>query len=105
MTGASAARVGYGSGFAVGEFRALWVAELFSQMGDQFARVALAVLVYQRTSSALLTGLVYALTYVPSFVGGVLLSGLADRHPRREVVFTVDLLRAVLVGLMAIPGL
>lgn len=99
------ARAGYGSVFAVGEFRALWAAELFSQMGDQFARVALAVLVYQRTSSALLTGLVYALTYLPSFIGGVLLGGLADRHRRREVVFAVDLLRAVLTGLMAIPGL
>ncbi|GLY80130.1 MFS transporter [Actinoallomurus iriomotensis] len=103
--GTAPARVGYGSVFAVREFRALWAGELFSQVGDQFARVALAVLVYQRTSSALLTGLVYALTYIPSFIGGVLLGGLADRHPRREVVVTVDVLRAVLTGLMAIPGL
>jgi MFS family permease len=95
----------FGDVFANGEFRALWGAELLSQMGDQFARVALAVLVYQRTSSALLTGLTYALTYIPSFLGGVLLGGLADRHPRREMIFIVDLMRAVLTGLMALPGL
>jgi predicted MFS family arabinose efflux permease len=98
-------RPGFGDVFANGEFRALWGAELLSVMGDQFARVALAVLVYQRTSSALLTGLTYALTYIPSFLGGVFLGGLADRHPRREMIFIVDLLRAVLTGLMAIPGL
>ncbi|WP_141960863.1 MFS transporter [Actinoallomurus bryophytorum] len=90
--------------FAVREFRALWAAELLSQLGDQLARVSLAVLVYQRTSSALLTGLTYALTYLPSLLGGVLLGGLADRYARREVIVTVDLLRAVLVGLMAVPG-
>ncbi|MFC5750133.1 MFS transporter [Actinomadura rugatobispora] len=91
--------------FAVGEFRALWAAELLSQLGDQFARVALSVLVYERTSSALLTGLTYALTYLPSLLGGVLLGGLADRYPRRRVIVVTDLLRAALVGLMAVPGL
>jgi predicted MFS family arabinose efflux permease len=90
--------------FAVREFRALWAAELLSQLGDQLARVSLAVLVYHRTSSALLTGLTYALTYVPSLLGGLLLGGLADRYARREVIVTVDVLRAVLVGLMAVPG-
>jgi predicted MFS family arabinose efflux permease len=90
--------------FAVREFRALWASELLSQLGDQLARVSLAVLVYQRTSSALLTGLTYALTYIPSLLGGVLLGGVADRYARREVIVTIDVLRAVLVGLMAVPG-
>ncbi|KAB2340151.1 MFS transporter [Actinomadura rudentiformis] len=90
---------------AVREFRALWAAELLSQVGDQVARVALAVLVYQRTSSALLAGLAFALTFLPSLLGGVLLGGLADRYPRREVIVVLDLLRAALVGLMALPGM
>ena len=50
------------------------------------ARVALSVLVFQRTDSAFLTGLTYALTFVPALVGGILLSGLGDRYPRREVM-------------------
>ncbi|MBB5135662.1 MFS family permease [Thermocatellispora tengchongensis] len=90
---------------AVAEFRALWLAELFSQLGDQAARVALAVLVYQRTDSAALTGLTYALTFLPSMVGGLTLSWIGDRYPRREVIFVVDLLRAALVALMALPGM
>ena len=35
--------------FAVGEFRALFFANLVSVIGDQLARVALAVLVFNRT--------------------------------------------------------
>ena len=89
---------------AVGEFRALWLAELSSQLGDQFARVALAVLVYRRTTSATLTALTYALTYLPSVIGGITLSWVGDRYPRRDVIFTVDLVRAALVLLMALPG-
>jgi MFS family permease len=90
--------------FAVREFRAIWAAEALSQMGDQLARVALAVLVYQRTESAALTGLTYALTLAPAFLGGVFLSGLADRFPRREVMVVADVLRALLIALVAIPG-
>ncbi|MFL6144768.1 MAG: MFS transporter [Labedaea sp.] len=89
----------------IGEFRALWVAELLSVAGDQLARVGLAMLVYQRTSSAGWTALVYALTLVPALLGGALLSGLADRYPRREVMVGVDLVRAVVAGAMALPFL
>jgi MFS family permease len=89
--------------FAVGEFRALWAAEALSQAGDQLARVALAILVYQRTNSAAITALAYGLTFAPSFLGGIFLSGLADRFPRREVMIVTDVLRAVLVALVAIP--
>ncbi|MCU1683133.1 MAG: hypothetical protein JWQ81_3872 [Amycolatopsis sp.] len=97
-------RTTFRSAFAVREFRALWAAEAFSQAGDQLARVALAVLVYQRTQSAALTGLTYALTLAPAFLGGVFLSGLADRFPRREIMVLADVLRAVLIGLVAVPG-
>src|SRR6516225_431701 len=86
--------------FAVGEFRALWLAQLLSVAGDQLARVAMTVLVYDRTRSALLTALTYALTYLPWIVGGLALSGLADRLPRRQVMITCDLARMVLVLVM-----
>ncbi|MBM7771391.1 putative MFS family arabinose efflux permease [Actinokineospora baliensis] len=86
------------------EFRALWVAEAQSVAGDQLARVAISVLVYQRTSSAALTALTYALTFLPDIVAGPLLSGLADRFPRREVMAAAALSQALLVAVMAIPG-
>ncbi|OLF07081.1 MFS transporter [Actinophytocola xanthii] len=87
------------------EFRAIWAAELLSVVGDQLARVALAVLVFERTSSASWTALTYALTYVPAMLGGVILSGLADRYPRRTVMVVTDLGRAGVAGAMAMPFL
>jgi predicted MFS family arabinose efflux permease len=86
------------------EFRVLWLADAQSMAGDQLARVALSVLVFERTSSALLTALTYALTFLPALLGGALLAGLADRMPRRRVMIAGDLLRAVLLATMAIPG-
>jgi MFS family permease len=99
------AGTGLGAVLRVREFRVLWVAELFSIGGDQLARVALAVLVYGRTGSALWAAVTYALTFLPALLGGVLLSGLADRYRRREVMIVSDVLRAVLVAVMAIPAL
>jgi len=98
-------RTTFRSVFAVPEFRAIWGAEAFSQVGDQLARVALAILVFNRTGSAALTALTYALTMAPAFLGGIFLAGLADRFPRRTIMVVVDLSRAVIIGLVAIPGI
>ena len=51
----TAQRATYREVFAVAEFRALWLAQLLSVAGDQLAKVALTVLVYDRTRSPLLT--------------------------------------------------
>ncbi|MFI6537651.1 MFS transporter [Nonomuraea sp. NPDC050547] len=95
----------YGEVIAIREFRALWYAQGLSLLGDQLAQVALAVLVYDRTRSAAATAAVYALTYLPSILGGPLLAGLADRFARRGVMITCDVLRALLVAGMAVPGM
>jgi MFS family permease len=91
--------------FGHAEFRALFLAGVLSVAGDQLARVALSVLVFDRTSSAGLTALTYALTYVPDLVFGPLLAGFADRYPRRTVIFVTDVARAILVAGMAIQAL
>ena len=101
----AASRVTFLGVLKVREFRALWTAELLSVLGDQLARVALAILVFDRTASAALTGLTYALTFVPTLLGGILLGGWGDRHPRRDVMVIADVTRAVLVGLMIVPGM
>ena len=94
----------YGTLFANSEFRALWLAQILSVLGDQLARVALTLLVYDRTRSPLLAAVTFAASVLPVFVGGLVLSGLADRLPRREVMIACDLSRMVLVLIMAIPG-
>ncbi|MEV4218706.1 MFS transporter [Nonomuraea sp. NPDC049725] len=105
MTVEEKPRTTLGEVLAIGEFRALWLAHTLSLVGDQVARVALAVLVYGRTGSVSLTALTYALTLVPALVSGPLLGGLADRYPRRRVMIAADVVRAVLMLAMAVPGL
>ncbi len=91
--------------FAVGEFRALWASQALSEAGDRLALVALTLLVYDRTGSPLLSAVAYAAGYVPWVIGGLALSGLGDRLPRREVMAGCDVIRAVLVALMLLPGI
>ena len=91
--------------FAISEFRALWCAQALSCVGDQFAQVAIAFVVYTRTGSPFLTAAAYALTYLPPVLGGPVLSGLADLVPRQQLMITLDLIRAGLVALMALPGM
>jgi MFS family permease len=63
------------------------------------------VLVYQRTDSALLSAATFALSYLPWLLAGPVLAALADRFPRHRVLITSDIVRAVLVALMAVPGM
>jgi MFS family permease len=100
-----AARPTFRDVFADGEFSAIWLAQLLSVAGDQLARVAMTILVYDRTHSALWTALTYAVSFVPWLIGGLALSGLADRLPRRQVMVACDLARMVLVCLMALVNL
>ncbi len=102
---APAPRTTFSEVFAVGEFRALWLAQVLSVVGDQLARVALTLLVYSRTHSALLAAVTFVASVVPTFIGGLTLSGLADRLPRRQVMIACDLSCAALVAVMALPGM
>ncbi len=91
--------------FACTEFRALWSSQLLSSAGDQFAQVAIAFVVYAKTGSPFLAALAYALTYLPAVLGGPALAGLADAFPRQQIMIILDLARAGLVALMALPGM
>jgi MFS family permease len=91
--------------FANTEFRALWCAQLLSSAGDQLAQVAIGFVVYAKTGSPFLTALAYALTYLPAVLGGPALAGLADAFPRQQMMIILDLARAGLVALIALPGM
>ena len=79
---AVAPRDGYRSLAGNREYVALLGGKALGLAGDQLARVALTVLVYDRTRSAVLAALVAVATYLPVVLGGPLLGGLADRTPR-----------------------
>ncbi|SCL44454.1 Predicted arabinose efflux permease, MFS family [Micromonospora citrea] len=95
----------YAEVFAVREYRYLFAAYLLSLAGDQLTAVTVAYLVYTGTGSAALAAAAYASSYLAWLTGGPLLSGLADRFPRRRVLVACDLARAALVPAAALPDL
>ncbi len=86
------------------EFAALLTSSGFSILGDQIARIAIAIIVYGRTGSAFLSASTVAVSYLTWVVGGPVLSSLADRRPRRRLMLQCDAARAALVGLLVLPG-
>jgi predicted MFS family arabinose efflux permease len=102
VTDAPPDRVTYRSVLAVREFRAVFASQGLSVLGDQVARLALALLVYDRSGSALAASATYALSFLAWLVGGPLLSTFADRYERRGVMVVCDLARVPLVLALAL---
>jgi MFS family permease len=89
----------------VRDVRGLLLSDGLSVVGDQVARLAVALLVLERTGSALAASATYATAYLTWLLGGPALSGLPDRYPRRTVMVASDLARMALVACLALPGL
>lgn len=101
----SGERVTYRSVLANREFTAILVSQGLSTLGDQLARIAIALVVYQRTGSPLAASATYAASYLTYLLGGPVLSALADRHPRVAMMVLCDLLRAPLVLALCVSNL
>ena len=99
-----ASRNTYQRVFANPEARGLLIAQTASDLGDQAARVAIALLVLQRTGSALFGALALAVSYLPGVLGEAVLGTLADRFPRRAIMLACDLLRFALILGLAVLG-
>ena len=82
-------------------FRYLLSALAVSQVGDWMYNLALVVLVYDRTHSALWAGVTTAARVVPVVVLGPVGGVLADRFDRRRIMIACDLARMGLMLLLA----
>ena len=78
---------------------------MWSQLGDWAARIALALLVLERTGNPALTGIVIAVTILPWVGLGQFVATLGDQHNRRTVLWVCDLARAGLFALIALVDL
>lgn len=105
MTDLAADRATYRSVLGHPEFRAVFLSDVVSLVGDQIARIAVAILVLDRTGSALAASATYAASYLAWLVGGPVLSTVADLLPRRRTMVAADLVRAGLVAVLLLPGL
>ncbi|WP_229705741.1 MFS transporter [Micromonospora sonchi] len=87
--------------FAVVEFRVLFASFGIFMIGETVKMLALSVLVYERTGSGLLAALAYVTGFLPHALGGMFLLALADRWPARALLIGYDLLRLVMVAVLA----
>jgi MFS family permease len=86
--------------------RRLFTASTTARLANEAARVAVVLLVLERTGSPALAGVVVGALTLPSLVTGPLLGAWLDRTPRRRRAFVANqlLLLGGLVGLLAATG-
>jgi Transmembrane secretion effector len=80
------------------DFRRFWWARVYSLSGSVVTLVALPVLVYRLSGSALLTALVSGLEAAPYVVFGIFAGALTDRWNRRTVMIVADSVNALLIA-------
>lgn len=85
------------------ECRLLLGSQLISGLGDWAGRLALAVLVFERSDSAWWTAAVTIVSLIPWLGPGQLLSTFADRFGRVRVMIAADIARSALFVLMLAP--
>jgi hypothetical protein len=100
MTTAGVRVTSVGSVLAISSVRRLWVAQVLSGIGDWVAKLALGVLVFQRSGSVVALALVYAVAFLPYAIAPVVTAALR-RLPARSVLITCDVVRALVFILMA----
>ncbi len=84
------------------DFKLLWIGEAISLIGDQFYMIALPWLVLQLTGNALAMGTVLALAGIPRALFMLVGGALTDRFTPRMVMLASNLLRMLLVSLLAV---
>jgi MFS family permease len=87
------------------DFRYLWFAGLLSDAGDWMLLIALPIVVYGLTGSALGTSVAFLAELVPGIVLAPFAGRLADRADRRRVMLVVTFLQALsLLPLLLVGG-
>lgn len=82
-------------------FSMLWAGQTVSRLGDSLYRIALAWWVLEETGSPVAMGSVMIVSVLPLVITVLVGGTMADRLPRARVMLASDLLRGLLVGLIA----
>ncbi len=81
----------------------LWAGQVISHLGDSLYLVGIVWLTLELTGSKSLTGWLVAVNFAPALLLGLFAGAFVDRHDRRRIMITADLLRFLAIG--AIPVL
>lgn len=83
-------------------FALLWTGQTISRLGDRIYFIALSWWILEKTGSAAAMAAVATFTLLPNLVFLLIGGVMADRLPRQRVMFASDLLRGVLVVVLAV---
>jgi MFS family permease len=81
----------------IGPFRALWLAQLFSQIGINLLTFVLAIQIYHLTGRNTAVSLLTLSFIVPQALFGSLAGVIVDRYDKKIVLFVTNLSRALVV--------
>lgn len=90
--------------WGIRDFRRLCASQVLAGLGEWLATMALIALVWERTHSALVSGLVLAFRIAPAAVLGSFLGTFVDRFERRRVLIASTAGRAVVYGVLPLVG-
>lgn len=74
---------------------------VISAVGGVGLNFALSVLIYNKTSSTLLTAIFAAVSMIPNFVLPLFIGPLIDRFPRRKIIYCSDFLMSIMFIIIA----
>lgn len=86
------------------DYALFWAARVLAVAGATVTAVAVPVLIYQRSSSPLLTAAVAALQVVPYLAFGLVAGAVADRVPRRTLMVAAELISAAALLSLVVVG-
>lgn len=87
--------------FSSRSFRQYFIGQSLSLFGDGFRTLAIPLLVFKLTHSALSTGVSYACEFLPFALFSVVAGSLADRLSRRTLMLGADAVRCAIMLLFA----
>jgi DHA3 family macrolide efflux protein-like MFS transporter len=85
------------SAFRDRDFRALWVGQLLSQIGDNFVIVAILLVISTLTDSSLALGMLAVIATLPQIFLGLIGGVFVDRLNRKLVMIVSDIMRGLVV--------
>lgn len=88
--------------FASRSFRQYYAGQTLSLIGDGLRTLAVPLLVYRLTGSALSTGVSYICEIVPFALFGLIGGSLADRMDRRMLMIGADAIRCAIMAIFAL---
>ena len=81
-------------------FSLLWIGNFISMMGDWMLLVALPFYVFQRTGSALATGITFIVEVIPTLLLGSVAGVFVDRWSRKRTLIVTNVLSALVLLLL-----